>query len=297
MKTFALIGAAGYIAPKHLRAIKDTGNILFAAMDIADSVGVLDSYFPNANFFTEFERFERYLEKLKHNCGGVDYLVICTPNYLHDSHIRCGLRLGAKVICEKPLTVKPHNLTESDDVYTIAQMRLHPETDRIKEYLKTRSLNTKRGNSARYYVEVDYITPRGNWYDYSWKGMEEKSGGLIYNIGIHLLDLMVHLFGEPHGGVVDCYGKHSGEGEIFFKNARVKWRLSTNGDAPKRIITIDNEEFDYSGGFTDLHTECYKSILSDSNLFKASSIKTAIKLADRIRRAGDTPNSSYRFGS
>ncbi len=298
MKTFALIGAAGYIAPRHFRAIKDTGNILFAAMDIADSVGVLDSYFPDANFFTEFERFERYLEKLRHSCGGIDYLVVCTPNYLHDAHIRCGLRLGAKVICEKPIVVKPHNLNAilslSGDVYTIAQLRVHPETERIKEYLKSANVS-KRGSMAQWYVEVDYTTPRGDWYDYSWKGAEEKSGGLIYNIGIHLLDLMIYLFGEPFGGVVDCCGKHSAEGEIFFSNARVKWKLSTNGDKPRRIFKIDNKEFDYSNGFTDLHTECYKSILSDSNLLKASSMKTTINLADKIRMAGDTPNSNYRF--
>jgi len=281
-----------------LKAIKDTGGILFAAMDKSDSVGVLDSYFPECNFFTEYERFERYLEKIRVACGGIDYLVVCTPNYLHDSHIRCGLRLGMKVICEKPVVVHPHNLKAildlGGDVFTISQMKLHPTTKLIQEYLKTLP-TSKRGGDWQY-VEIDYVAPRGNWYDYSWKAEDSKSGGLIYNIGIHLLDLMVYLFGNPVGGKTECYGKHYGTGDINLERARVRWTLSTDGDKPKRIVRVGEKEFDYSGNFGDLHTECYKSILAGDSLFRAASMMPAIDLADSIRNTSDTPNSSFRFG-
>lgn len=291
MKRFALIGVGGFIAPLHLKAIQDTGNVLVAAMDINDSVGIIDKFFPEADFFTEFERFERHLEKLRREHKGIDYLVICSPNYLHDAHIRCGIRIGANVICEKPVTIKPHNLEAVSDlakhwnrrVYTIMQMRLHPVTKEIQD----NSSSNIRG--ASHYVEVEYVAPRGSWYDYSWKGNAEKSGGLIYNLGIHFIDLMVYLFGKPFGGhKAKFLGPHLADGEIYLERARVKWKLSTVGVDPKRLIRIDGKEYDFSSGFSGLHTKCYESILKGEDLFDIDSAYYAIKIADELRN--DTRN-------
>ena len=289
MKTFAIMGVGGYIAPKHLEAIKETGHKLVAAMDINDSVGVIDSYFPNSDFFVEFERFERHLEKLKRGGVGIDYLVVCTPNYLHDAHIRCGLRLGANVICEKPVVIKPHNLDailkESNGckIYTIMQTRLHPM---IKEMQKIVEKDSGiRGN----YVEVDYCTPRGRWYDYSWKGNEEKSGGLIYNIGIHFVDLMQFLFGKVFDVNVIRRTKRFCSGHLLFTNAKVKFSLSLDGDS-HRQISVNGNIFDCSDGFDSLHIKCYQSIIKGEPMFLAETVRESLNIADRIR--SDTPNSN-----
>jgi UDP-N-acetyl-2-amino-2-deoxyglucuronate dehydrogenase len=282
---FALIGVGGYIAPRHLKAIKDTGNELVAAMDVHDSVGILDRYFPRVDFFTEFERFERHLEKLRRLNKGVDYLVVCTPNYLHDSHIRCGIRVGADVICEKPIVVKPHNydaICELADhwnrkVYTTTQMRLHHETERMKENIPAGI----RGNWVN--VEIDYVAPRGKWYDYSWKADENKSGGLIYNIGIHLLDLMCFLFGEPFKDhKAEYVSDHAIKGEVYLEGAKVSFNLATSGSS-RRQITMDGTAYDFSKGFEDLHTRCYESVLNGEDLFDIKTARTAIYLADTLR--------------
>lgn len=286
MSKFALIGAAGYIAPRHMKAIKDVGSDLVAAMDISDSVGVLDSYFPQAQFFTEFERFERHLEKLRRNGESIDFLTVCSPNYLHDSHIRCGIRLGANVICEKPVVIKPENLVALSElakhwnrrIHALTQMRLHPVVDQIKKQVAEKA--SIRGYT--HYIEIKYTAPRGAWYDYSWKGDEKKSGGLIYNLGIHLLDLMVFLFGSPfEGHKVEWFSPHVVKGEIYFNKARVKWALSTIGQA-KRYIIVDDVGYDLSFQFTDLHTKCYESILSGSDLFDIDSNYDSIKLANEL---------------
>jgi len=286
MSKFALIGAAGYIAPRHMKAIQDTGNELVAAMDISDSVGVLDSYFPQAQFFTEFERFERHLEKLRRNGEGIDFLTVCTPNYLHDSHTRCGIRLGANVICEKPVVIKPKNLVALSDlakhwnkkIYSITQMRLHPVVKQIREMMARKA--GIRGYT--HYVEIKYAAPRGDWYTYSWKSDEKKSGGLIYNLGIHLLDLVIFLFGPLfEGHTVKWLSPHTVEGEVYLSKARIKWFLSTIGQA-KKLMVVDGEEYDLSSGFEDLHTKCYESILSGDDLFDMNSSYNAIKLADEL---------------
>ena len=287
MKRFALIGLGGYIAEKHLKAIKETGNELVAAMDTSDSVGIIDSYFPEADFFTEFERFERHLEKLHRSGKGVDFLTVCTPNYLHDSHIRLGLRVGADVICEKPVTIKPENLKAVSElarslnrrVYTIMQMRLHPLIGEIRK-------QTETGISKPIFIE--YTAPRGTWYDYSWKGDVNKSGGLIYNLGIHFLDLLIQLFGEHPTGS-SCIGCGSAFGSIWFlETATVDWELSNKGPA-KRILTINDIEYDFTNGFTDLHTKCYESILAGEKLFDIDSAYPAIKLAEEL--SNYTPDS------
>lgn len=293
MKRFAIIGVGGYIAPRHLKAIKDTGNVLIAAMDLADSVGILDSYFPETQFFTEFERFERHLEKLHREHNGIDYLVICTPNYLHDAHIRCGIRVGADVICEKPVTIKPHNLKaishlakkHNRRIYTIMQMRLHPSTKKMQEHIRTNQ------SPCQHYIEVKYIASRGRWYDYSWKGNNEKSGGLIYNLGIHFIDLLIYLFGEPFRSHVDILNSDLAEGTIAFQGANVEWKLSKKGMFTKRTIKIDDTEYDYNDGFDGLHTRCYESILKGEKLFDIDSAYDSIKLADELRNVSTISNN------
>jgi len=259
-KKFALIGAGGYVAPKHLKAIKDVGGQLIAAVDKHDSLGILDSYFPNADVFTEIERFERHLEKLKRQNNPVDYVSICTPNYLHDSHIRLGLRSGANVICEKPLVINPDNIWSiryieketGRKVYPVLQLRLHPK---IKE-LKKREYSSEK----KVKVYLDYLTPRGNWYDVSWKAKPELSGGMAMNIGIHFFDMLIYLFGEVQLFTRNKYYKEI-TGSLTLEKAEVSWRLSIEGNEPKRFMLIDDEEIDFTDGFTDLHTEVYKEIL------------------------------------
>ncbi len=296
MKNFALIGAAGYIAPRHLKAIKDTNNNLIAALDKFDSVGVMDSYFPNADFFVEFERFDRHIEKIKRQQNiQLDYVSICTPNYLHDSHIRMALRRGADAICEKPLVLNPWNVDalqaiekeSGNKINTILQLRLHPSIIALKN--KVDSENQKE----KYDVDLTYITSRGNWYDVSWKGDESKSGGIATNIGVHFYDMLSWIFGEVQENIVHLREKDKAAGYLEFKNARVRWYLSIDEKSlPKEVkeknqrtyrsITVNGEEIEFSGGFTELHTESYKEILK-GNGFGLIDAKPSIEIVHDIR--------------
>jgi UDP-N-acetyl-2-amino-2-deoxyglucuronate dehydrogenase len=296
MKNFALIGAAGYIAPRHLRAIKDTNNNLVAALDKFDSVGVMDSYFPQADFFVEFERFDRHIEKIKRQQGvQLDYVSICTPNYLHDSHIRMALRRGADAICEKPLVLNPWNLEalqaiekESENkVNTILQLRLHPSIIALKNKVDTEN---KKG---KYDVDLTYITSRGNWYDVSWKGNESKSGGIATNIGVHFYDMLSGVFGDVQENIVHLREKDKSAGYLEFENARVRWFLSIDENSlpndvkekkqrTYRSITVDGDEIEFSSGFTELHTESYKGILKGHG-FGLTDAKLSIEIVHDIR--------------
>ena len=295
MKNFALIGAAGYIAQRHLKAIKDTNNNLLCALDKFDSVGVMDSYFPNASFFVEFERFDRHIEKLKRNGTLLDYVSICTPNYLHDAHIRMALRSRADAICEKPLVLNPWNVEALQDIekesgkniHTILQLRLHPSIIALKKKIEMESSDTK------YDVDLTYITSRGKWYDISWKGDESKSGGIATNIGIHFFDMLTWLFGEVQENSVHLREKDKSAGYLEFKKARVRWFLSidenslpasikTIGQRTFRSITINNEELEFSSGFTELHTKSYQQILKGEG-FGLDDAKESIKIAQKIR--------------
>ena len=300
MKNFALLGAAGYIAPRHFKAIKETNNLLIAALDKFDSVGVLDSYFPNADFFTEFERFDRHIEKLKRNHTKLDYVSICTPNYLHDSHIRMALRRGADAICEKPLVLNPWNVDALMDIEkesgqkinTILQLRLHPSIIALKN--KVMSAHKKE----KYDIDLTYITSRGKWYDISWKGDESKSGGIATNIGVHFYDMLSWIFGEVQENVVHLRAKDKSSGYLEFKNARVRWFLSINeddlphhikekGQRTYRSITIDNEELEFSSGFTDLHTKSYEHILKGKG-FGMQEAQKSIQIVHDIRNTSIT---------
>ncbi|QOD62094.1 Gfo/Idh/MocA family oxidoreductase [Polaribacter haliotis] len=298
MKNFALIGAAGYIAPRHLKAIKDTNNNLIAALDKFDSVGIMDSYFPNADFFVEFERFDRHLEKLKRNKNiNLDYVSICTPNYLHDSHIRMALRRDAHAICEKPIVLNPWNIDALEaiekesqgNINTILQLRLHESIIKLKNKVDSHNKNEK------YDVDLTYITSRGKWYDISWKGDESKSGGIATNIGVHFYDMLSWVFGDVQENKVHLREKHKAAGYLEFKNARVRWFLSIdendvptqirkNGQRTYRSITIDGEELEFSQGFTELHTKSYKEILA-GNGFGLKDVKTSINIVHDIRNS------------
>lgn len=297
MKKFALIGAAGYIAPRHMRAIKETDNQLIAAMDKTDSVGIIDSHFPNADFFTEFERFDRHLEKQKRRGNKIDYLSICTPNYLHDAHIRFGLRHGADVICEKPIVLNPWNFDSLDEIeketgrkiYNILQLRLHPSIIALKE-------KVENGPADKIYdVDLTYLTSRGKWYYASWKGDAVKSGGIATNIGVHFYDMLAWVFGEVQRNDVHVLSHDRAAGFLQFQKARVRWFLSINYDViPKHIketgartyrsLQMDGEEIEFSGGFTDLHTKSYEQIINN-NGFELKEAKTAIRLVHEIRNS------------
>ncbi len=301
-KNFAIVGVGGYIAPRHLRAIRDTGNQLIAAADPKDSVGILDQYDFNVRFFTEIERFDRHLEKLRRGSSEsrVDYLTVCSPNYLHDAHCRLGLRLGADVICEKPLVINPWNLDALQDlenetghhINTILQLRVHPELIKLKETLKIQ--DRKQHN-----VVLTYITGRGNWYHTSWKGQLEKSGGVATNIGVHFFDLLLWLFGSA--GDVRLY--HSDmyrmSGYLELEHAQVSWFLSVNpndllaanaleGKNTYRSITVDGQEVEFSEGFTDLHTKVYERTLA-GNGFGIKDARPSIELTHCIRTSAVTP--------
>tara|TARA_R110001606_G_scaffold86631_2_gene196107 strand:+ start:633 stop:1565 length:933 start_codon:yes stop_codon:yes gene_type:complete len=295
MKNFALIGAAGYIAPRHLKAIKDTNNTLIAALDKFDSVGIMDSYFPKADFFVEFERFDRHIEKLRRNGTQLDYVSICTPNYLHDAHIRMALRSGADAICEKPLVLNPWNVDALQDIeresgkkiHTILQLRLHPSIIALKKKIEESPADTK------YDVDLTYITSRGKWYDISWKGDESKSGGIATNIGIHFFDMLAWLFGDVQENLVHVREKDKSAGYLEFEKARVRWYLSidenslpTNireiGQRTYRSITINGDELEFSTGFTELHTKSYFQILKGEG-FGLVDAKESIKIAQKIR--------------
>jgi UDP-N-acetyl-2-amino-2-deoxyglucuronate dehydrogenase len=299
LKKFALIGVAGYIAPRHLKAIKDTGNVLVAALDRSDSVGVLDSYFPDAEFFTEFERFDRYLEKLKRadEKQAVDYVSICSPNYLHDAHVRFALRIGAHAICEKPLVLNPWNIEALEEIEkeskgkinTILQLRLHPAIIELKKKIDS------AGTSKIHDIDLTYITSRGHWYMVSWKGSIEKSGGIVTNIGIHFFDMLAWIFGSVKKNVVHLSQPKRAAGFLELQKARVRWFLSLErSDLPfepqpgkpmtYRSITIDGQEAEFSEGFGDLHTESYRKILAGEG-FGTRDVITSVQIASDIRRA------------
>jgi UDP-N-acetyl-2-amino-2-deoxyglucuronate dehydrogenase len=295
MKNFALIGAAGYVAPRHMRAIKETSNNLVAALDKFDSVGVIDRYFPEADFFTEFERFDRHIEKLRRKKTKIDYVSVCTPNYLHDAHIRFGLRHQANVICEKPLVLNPWNLDALAEIeketgrqiYNILQLRLHPSVVALKAKIEADKKDKK------YDFDLTYITSRGHWYYASWKGENQKSGGIATNIGIHFFDMLTWIFGEVVENKVHIHTHDRASGFLELKNARVRWFLSIEketlpvsvkkqGKTTFRSLTLDGEAFEFSYGFTDLHTRSYEQIL-DGNGFPIKEAKTAIQLVHDIR--------------
>ena len=295
MKNFALIGAGGYIAPRHMKAIKETGNNLIAALDKHDSVGILDSYFPDASFFTEYERFDRHLEKLKRQNIPIDYVSICSPNYLHDAHIRFGLRIGANAICEKPIVLNPWNIDALEEiesetggqVYTILQLRLHPAIIALKEKIKTASERKKHK------INLTYITSRGNWYHSSWKGDIQKSGGIATNIGVHFFDMLLWIFGDVVNNEVLEHGRDTARGILELGNAEVNWMLSIHenmlppdirkaGKRTYRSLSIDGEAFEFSEGFTELHTISYQQILS-GNGFRLSETRKAVQLVHEIR--------------
>ncbi|WP_020568349.1 Gfo/Idh/MocA family protein [Neolewinella persica] len=298
MKNFVLIGAAGYIAPRHMKAIKDTGNNLLAAYDPCDSVGVIDSYFPEADFFTEFERFDRHLEKLKRKQVKIDYVSICSPNYLHDAHIRFGLRLGADVICEKPIVLNPWNLEALVDlekeypgnIYNILQLRLHESVVALKKRIDDGPADTL------YDVDLQYVTARGKWYDYSWKGDVSKSGGIATNIGVHFFDMLMWIFGEVKAVEVFEHGKSIARGRLKLARANVNWVLSVDydnlpesvkatGERTYRSLKIGREAFEFSGGFTELHTRSYQDILNGGG-FRAEAAMPAIELVHAVRNSG-----------
>lgn len=295
-KNFALIGAAGYIAPRHMKAIKETGNNLIAALDPFDSVGIIDSFFPNADFFIETERFDRHMDKLRRSGNGkIDYVSICSPNYLHDAHIRLALRNSAHAICEKPLLLNPWNLQGLEDieketgkkVFNILQLRHHPSIIQLKE--KFDALPDDKIHD----IELTYITSRGKWYFYSWKGDIKKSGGVVTNIGIHFFDMLSWIFGKVESSTVHVAEENKAAGLLRLKKANVKWFLSLNSkDLPRkavdegkptyRSITIDNEEIEFSGGFTDLHTISYRDILEGKG-YGISDSSNSIEIAHMIR--------------
>lgn len=298
-RNFALIGAAGYIAPRHLQAIKDTGNVLIAALDRSDSVGILDRYFPDSAFFTEFERFDRHVEKLRRmeESNRVQFVTITSPNYLHDAHIRFALRIGADAICEKPLVLNPWNadaLKELEQetgkkVYNVLQLRLHPAIIALKERI------AKEKTAKKYDIELTYITSRGLWYDVSWKGDIHKSGGIATNIGIHFFDMLLWIFGSLQTQVVHIATDKKMSGFFELERARVKWFLSLDReDLPSeakasskttyRALSLNNEKFEFSDGFADLHTEVYRQVLAGKG-FGIDDARPSIELAHEIRSA------------
>lgn len=295
-KRFALIGAAGYIAPRHMSAIRDTGNELVAALDPNDSVGVIDSHFPNADFFTEFERFDRHIDKLRRKGEAVDFVSICSPNYLHDAHMRFGLRAGADVICEKPLVLNPWNIEglkeieqeTGKSIYNILQLRLHPSVQALRDKVHSAPADKV------FDVDLTYLTSRGHWYGVSWKGATEKSGGIATNIGVHFYDMLSWVFGDLKSSVVHFHRDDVAAGYLEYERARVRWFLSINSSylpeqavaANKRTfrsILIGDEELEFSDGFTDLHTASYQAIL-DGNGFGLDEARNSIETVYRIRR-------------
>jgi len=296
-KNFGLIGVAGYIAGRHLKAIKETGNILLATLDPFDSVGLLDSYFPQSDFFVEFERFDRHFDKLKRSGTRIDYVSICSPNYLHDSHIRFALRHGADAICEKPIVLNPWNVDALQEIEnetghkinTVLQLRLHPKIAELREKI----LNGPKDKV--YDVDLTYITSRGNWYNISWKGDIQKSGGVATNIGIHFFDMLGWIFGEVKNNVVNISEFNKAGGYLELKNARVRWFLSLDykdipaeakerGQRTFRSVTVEGEEVEFSEGFTDLHTATYREIIEGRG-FGLDQVRQSVITAYTIRNA------------
>lgn len=295
MKKFALIGVGGYVAPRHLKAIKDTGNTLVAALDKHDSVAVMDDYFPEAHFFTEFERFDRHLEKQKRIGQKVDFVSVCSPNYLHDAHVRFGLRLGADVICEKPIVLNPWNIDAlaeiemetGNRVFTILQLRHHPAIIALKKKVEAAAPNKK------FNVNLQYITSRGRWYQHSWKGDIQKSGGIATNIGVHFFDMLIWVFGNVVNNKVLANDIFKASGELELENANINWTLSIDendlpvtikvaGKRTFRSLTINEEAIEFSDGFSDLHIQSYAAIIA-GNGFSLLESRKAIELVARIR--------------
>jgi len=294
---FGLIGAGGYVAPRHLKAIKDTGNTLLAALDKYDGVGIMDSYFPEAEFFTEPERFDRHLDKLRRMGPGkkIDFVSICSPNYLHDAHMRLALRNDANAICEKPLVLNPWNLDALSEleqetgkkIYTILQLRLHPAIIALRDSIAA-------GPSDKLYeVDLSYITSRGKWYQISWKGDQSKSGGIATNIGIHFFDMLTWIFGNVKENIVKVHKEDHAAGYLLLEKARVNWFLSINpeylpaaaqaaGKRTFRSITVDGKEVEFSEGFTELHTRSYEHILSGAG-FGLEDARRSIEIVQKIR--------------
>lgn len=294
MTSFALIGAAGYIAPRHMKAIKAVGGNLKVAFDPNDSVGIIDSHFPHAHFFTEFERFDRHVDKLRRRGERIDYVSICSPNYLHDAHIRFGLRAGSDVICEKPLVLNPWNIDglieiERDTghrVNTILQLRLHPAIQELKERVAA--------SNERHSVDLTYITSRGRWYHASWKGDEAKSGGVATNIGVHFFDMLAYVFGPLKSQTANLREAGRAGGLLSYEKADVRWFLSVDAnDLPAsvkgqkttyRSITMDGEEVEFSDGFTDLHTRSYEEVLA-GNGYRLEDVRFSIEVVSQFRHA------------
>jgi UDP-N-acetyl-2-amino-2-deoxyglucuronate dehydrogenase len=289
---FALIGAAGYIAPRHMKAIKSVGGNLIVAYDPNDSVGVIDSYFPGAHFFTEFERFDRHLDKLRRREDLVDYVSVCSPNYLHDAHIRFGLRSGSNVICEKPLVLNPWNLdglanieaNTGNRINAILQLRLHPAIQALRQKVAA--------STKRHTVDLTYIASRGRWYHASWKGEEQKSGGVATNIGVHFFDMLFYVFGPFETQSAHLRDPERAGGVLFYEKADVRWFLSVDhGDLPESIrgtkttyrsITVDGEEIEFSDGFADLHTSSYEAIL-DGRGYGVNDVRSSIEVVSEFR--------------
>ena len=304
-KNFALIGASGYIAPRHMKAIKDTGNELVAALDPYDGIGIMDSNFPEASFFTEFERFDRFVDKWHRNGNKkIEYIAITTPNYLHDSHIRFALKSGAHAICEKPLVLNPHNIDQlkiieeetGKKVYNILQLRLHDSIIALKEKI---SKELEKNPNRIYDLDLTYLTSRGKWYFVSWKGDEAKSGGIASNIGVHFFDMLSWIFGEIQENIVHIKEADTNAGYMKLKNANVRWFLSVNydyipediketGKRTYRSIRVDGEEFEFSEGFTDLHTKSYNDILNGGG-FGLDDAKNSIVIVSDIRKMNTVP--------
>jgi UDP-N-acetyl-2-amino-2-deoxyglucuronate dehydrogenase len=307
MANFALIGAAGFVAPRHMQAIARTGNRLAAALDLSDSVGVIDDYFPDSAFFTEFERFDRHIDKLRRMGGGeeIHYVSVCSPNYLHDAHIRFGLRSGADVICEKPLVLNPWNidgLQEAEarsgrSVSTVLQLRLHPDIAALRERIAHES-----SAAAKHEVDLTYIAGRGRWYAYSWKGDDRKSGGIATNIGVHFFDMLHFVFGELQDSRVHLNEAERAAGFLEYERARVRWFLSiaikdvpaelrSEGQRTYRSITVNGEEIEFSGGFADLHTRSYEEVLAGRG-FRLSESRSAIEAVAAIRGSAPVMGAS-----
>ena len=294
---FALIGVAGYIAPRHLKAIKDTHNSLVASLDYSDSVGIIDSYFPYADFFVEFERFDRHIDKLRRTHKKVDFVSICSPNYLHDSHIRFALRSGADAICEKPLVLNPWNIDAlaeyqndtGQKVFNVLQTRLHPAIRALREKILT-------GPKDKIYdIDLTYITSRGNWYYFSWKGNLEKSGGVATNIGVHFFDMLTWIFGDVKENITHISKPDKASGYLELSRARVRWFLSIDyNDLPEsvkksgkrtyRYLEVDQKEIEFSDGFGELHTETYREVLAGRG-FGLTEAKNSIELVYNIRKS------------
>ena len=299
-KNFALIGASGYIAPRHMKAIKETNNNLIAAFDPYDGIGIMDSYFPDSFFFTEFERFERFVDKWSRDSGNkIDYVSICSPNYLHDSHIRFALRNNAHAICEKPLVLNPWNIDQLSiieneskyNVYSILQLRHHSSIVTLKSFIE----KELRDNPDKVYeIDLRYISSRGKWYSISWKGDEKKAGGIATNIGVHFFDMLTWIFGDIIDLSLELKDFNTQSGTLKLKNANIKWFLSVESkylpesivnkeQKTYRSISVNGKEIEFSSGFTELHTISYEKILS-GNGFGLSDVKKSIEIVSKIRR-------------